>query len=114
MFAHFGHKWMCLHWGPYWQYEVREDECSASGIEESKPSQGNIIQDALELSGIDISSTDYDIVGNEQVEGDALHTYAINLVVLANLKRVAMDILPPVGCFATYIACEQAFIGEPT
>ncbi|CAB3991294.1 Hypothetical predicted protein [Paramuricea clavata] len=68
MFAHFGHRWMCLHRGPYWQYEVREDECSTSGIEESKPSQGNIIQDALKLSGIDISSTDYDIVGNEQVE----------------------------------------------
>ena len=83
------------------QYEVREDECSASGIEENKPSQGNIIQDALKLRGIDISSTDYDIVGNEQVEGDALHT--IILVVLENLKKVAMDILPPVGCSATYV-----------
>ena len=24
-FAHFGHKWMCLFRGPYWQYVLRSD-----------------------------------------------------------------------------------------
>ena len=34
MFSHFGHKWLCLHRGPAWQYEVEADN-SLSVAEES-------------------------------------------------------------------------------
>lgn len=27
MFSHFGHKWLCLHRGPFWQYDVQDDNC---------------------------------------------------------------------------------------
>ena len=45
MFAHFGHKWLCLHRGPVWQY-VEEEEMAKS----SK----SLMEIALDESGIDL------------------------------------------------------------
>lgn len=43
MFSHFGHKWLCLHRGPFWQYDV-EDHC-AQDISRSSQEQitGNLL-----------------------------------------------------------------------
>lgn len=49
MFAHFGHRWMRLFRGPYWQYDVKEDHNNPEGV------QISILQDALNFSGIDLS-----------------------------------------------------------
>ena len=45
MFAHFGHKWLCLHRGPVWQY-VEKDEVA-------KPNE-SLVKIALDESGIDL------------------------------------------------------------
>ena len=32
MFSHFGHKWLCLHRGPVWQYEVEVNTETAESL----------------------------------------------------------------------------------
>ena len=59
MFAHFGHKWMCLFRGPYWQYDVQEDHNNSEP--EDKAQCCDILQDALNFSGIDLSMSDDNI-----------------------------------------------------
>lgn len=56
MFAHFGHKWACLHRGPYWQYEVEElTELQQRECDLDSSNSSNILESALEMSGIDLS-----------------------------------------------------------
>ena len=50
MFAHFGHKWVALHRGPCWQYEEKNDK----GHKITGIAPTNIIEDALQLSGISL------------------------------------------------------------
>ena len=53
MFSHFGHKWLCLHRGPAWQYEI---EPEVLGEEESFEMESveeiDIIQSALQESSV--------------------------------------------------------------
>ena len=51
MFAHFGHKWLCLHRGPTWCYE---QECKEENNVDSGSKHDNIIQEALQFSSIDL------------------------------------------------------------
>ena len=48
MFSHFGHKWLCLHRGPVWQYVDNKDEI----LQPSK----SLMEIALDASGIDLHS----------------------------------------------------------
>ena len=52
MFSHFGHKWLCLHRGPAWNYEWRNDQ-ETSNVEATSESN-SLIQEALKLSSIDL------------------------------------------------------------
>ena len=52
MFSHFGHKWLCLHCGPAWNYEWRNDQ-ETSNVEATSESN-SLIQEALKLSSIDL------------------------------------------------------------
>ena len=55
MFAHFGHKWACLHRGPCWQYEIQDiSKIQQEDYEDSCKSL-NILESALEMSGIDLT-----------------------------------------------------------
>ena len=62
MFSHFGHKWLCLHRGPAWQYELKAGN-SLSGAEESVEVESgeevNIIQRALQVSSFSLSDTEW-------------------------------------------------------
>ena len=50
MFVHFGHKWLCLHRGSAWQYEV--DNTNET---EQDPLPGNLSASSSEMTGeIDI------------------------------------------------------------
>lgn len=51
MFAHFGHKWLCLHRGPVWQYE---STCSA---ESEGPLQNSLDQGHTDI-GMDVAEVD--------------------------------------------------------
>ena len=62
MFSHFGHKWLCLHRGPAWQYEVQEtDEIEESLLGTSCSS---------EAESMEGSSTGEESVGEESVGAD--------------------------------------------
>ncbi|CAB3990641.1 Transposon Tf2-6 poly [Paramuricea clavata] len=63
MFAHFGHKWMCLHRGPAWQYEVKVEAQELST--ECEPMLSNILENALEFSGISFLSDDMENINTE-------------------------------------------------
>ena len=62
MFSHFGHKWLCLHRGPAWQYEVAAGN-SLSGaedsVEEESGEEVDIIQRALQESSFCLSDTEW-------------------------------------------------------
>ena len=58
MFAHFGHKWLCLHRGPTWQYETcPEPVKDFEQKDESSTTDDNIIEKALMLSSIDLADS---------------------------------------------------------
>lgn len=50
MFAHFGHKWLCLFRGPAWQYETEPDDVDAE-ISQSQ-SKTNLLETAMLECGI--------------------------------------------------------------
>lgn len=62
MFSHFGHKWLCLHRGPAWQYDVdthstiksplQDNECSTSSV--GTLDEEDIIQIALQESSLSV------------------------------------------------------------
>jgi hypothetical protein len=54
MFSQFGHKWLCLHRGPAWQYEVEDNVIEVADRNCSK----SLVEKALEQSGIDLSIDD--------------------------------------------------------
>ena len=62
MFSRFGHKWLCLHRGPAWQYKVQQD----NEIEESL--LGASCSSETEL--MEGTSTGVDSVGEESVGAD--------------------------------------------
>ena len=76
MFAHFGHKWMCLHRGPVWQYEVKVETDDQSNEGESEMS--DILQDALEFSGISSLSSDMESINLEPQTGNFFKWYFVD------------------------------------
>ena len=61
MYAHFGHKWLCLFWGPTWQYE-EESQVQQTGKEV------DVLEMALNIS--DISLLEGNVVEAEMETGD--------------------------------------------
>jgi len=59
---HFGHKWLCLHTGPAWQYEAEQDD----EIKESLLGASC----STETESMEGSSTGIDSVGEESVGAD--------------------------------------------
>ena len=76
MFAHFGHKWMCLHRGPVWQYEVKVETDDQSNEGELEVS--DILQDALEFSGISSLSFDMESINLEPQTGNFFKWYFVH------------------------------------
>ena len=79
MFSQFGHKWLCLHRGPAWQYEVDEADVKAdantavkdngdasTAVEDTVDANdetrlNSLMEKALQQSGIDLNTYDGDI-----------------------------------------------------
>jgi hypothetical protein len=79
MFSQFGHKWLCLHRGPAWQYEVDEADVKAdantavkdngdasTAIEDTVDANdetrlNSLMEKALQQSGIDLNTYDGDV-----------------------------------------------------
>ncbi len=53
MYAHFGHKWLCLHRGPAWCYVSSQ----ADKTDQPDGEYHNLIQEALEFSSIDLEAS---------------------------------------------------------
>ena len=51
MFAQFGHKWLCLHRGPAWQYERQVEENSPN---KESSNEKSLVEMALEQSGVNL------------------------------------------------------------
>jgi hypothetical protein len=97
MFAHFGHKWLCLHRGPTWKYDVEEEsvqlpECQQSnsnpGVtanppEVEKQHTNTIIADALADLHIDLD--DYQLP--LQIDCDVQEEQSLLDPTLENVKR---------------------------
>ena len=56
MFAQFGHKWLCLHRGPAWQYEMQVDE-NLSNNENS--GEKSLLEMALGQSEVNLGDGDF-------------------------------------------------------
>ena len=65
MFSHFGHKWLCLHRGPVWQYEV-EPQVGVSTYEVDG-SNVDIIQSALEQFSLSLKESSDSLMDGESV-----------------------------------------------
>lgn len=63
MFAQFGHKWLCLHRGPAWQYEIRETEEALQSNESQ--AEVDIIGSALQESLLNLAEE----VSDDSLEG---------------------------------------------
>lgn len=77
MFAQFGHKWLCLHRGPAWQYEPVAFKKPVTATVTSGKKQ-DLIQEALEQSSLDLSSFSHSA---ESEECSDLNTDMCNLSV---------------------------------
>ena len=68
MFAHFGHKWLCLFRGPAWQYETEPDNVDAE-VSQSQP-KTNLLETAMLECGIYevLSETEGPVVAGAIVE----------------------------------------------
>lgn len=79
MFSHFGHKWLCLHRGPAWQYDVdthstiesplQDNECSTSSV--GTLDEEDIIQIALQESSLSVDDLS---LSNEMSEDSCCST----------------------------------------
>ena len=66
MFSHFGHKWLCLHRGPAWQYEVESTNETDGPLlgnlgactEDTSVEEVDIIQSALQESSLCLNDLD--------------------------------------------------------
>ncbi len=67
MFAQFGHKWLCLHRGPVWQYEF-EKPVIATG---TCANEQDLIKEALEESSIDLSHFSHSAENEEYLDLNA-------------------------------------------
>ena len=73
MFSQFGHKWLCLHRGPVWQYEVEPQAAVHVNVDETDSSNMDIIQSALQQSSLSLKDSyaldlsDTTFTGNESV-----------------------------------------------
>ena len=57
MFSHFGHKWLCLHRGPVWQYEVEPQAAVNVNVDQADSSEVDIIQSALLQSSLSLEDS---------------------------------------------------------
>lgn len=98
MFAQFGHKWLCLHRGPVWQYEssTETDGPLENVVNQSETSIGmdvaevDIIQEALQQSSIDLDA-DHEV----QIDSDTLELVNTSI---CNLS-ISVDEVPT--CFSS-------------
>ncbi len=67
MFAQLGHKWLCLHRGPVWQYEF-EKPVIATG---TCANEQDLIKEALEESSIDLSHFSHSAENEEYLDLNA-------------------------------------------
>ena len=65
MFSQFGHKWLCLHGGQVWQYEV-EPQVGVNTYEVDG-SNVDIIQSALEQSSLSLEESSDSLMDGEPV-----------------------------------------------
>ena len=54
MFSQFGHKWLCLHRGPVWQYKVEPQAAEHVNVDEADSSDMDIIESALQQSSLSL------------------------------------------------------------
>ena len=67
MFAQFGHKWLCLHRGPAWQYEIQVEENLSNNENSGEKSHSNnkssgeksLLEMALEQSEVNLGDGDF-------------------------------------------------------
>ena len=78
MFSHFGHKWLCLHRGPVWQYQEHKEEI----MQLAK----SLMEIALDQSGIDLQSQKF----QELEDGDTLLSGSEFDLTLANVEAFAI------------------------
>ena len=57
MFSQFGHKWLCLHRGPVWQYEVEPQAAVNVNVDQAHSSEVDIIQSALLQSSLSLEDS---------------------------------------------------------
>ena len=57
MFSQFGHKWLCLHRGPVWQYEVDPQAAVHVNVDEADSSNVDIIESALQQSSLSLEDS---------------------------------------------------------
>lgn len=57
MFSQFGHKWLCLHRGPVWQYEVEPQAAEHVNVDEADSSDMDIIESALQQSSLSLEDS---------------------------------------------------------
>ena len=58
MFSQFGHKWLCLHRGPAWQYEMAVDPIE---LDASVNCGNSLVERALQESGLDLNTYNEDV-----------------------------------------------------
>ena len=57
MFSQFGHKWLCLHRGPVWQYEVEQQAAVHVNADQADSSEMDIVQSALLQSSLSLEDS---------------------------------------------------------
>ena len=57
MFSQFGHKWLCLHRGLVWQYEVEPQAAVHVNVDETDSSNVDIIESALQQSSLSLEDS---------------------------------------------------------
>ena len=86
MFTQFGHKWLCLHRGPAWQYESGTPKPIENLVQDSPNQEESIDQDiiheALNLSSIDLNESGVNL-DNDTLE--LVNTTMCNLSLTDNL-----------------------------
>ena len=58
MFSQFGHKWLCLHRGPAWQYEMAVDPIE---LDASVNCGNSLVERTLQESGLDLNTYNEDV-----------------------------------------------------
>lgn len=53
-YVQFAHKWLCLHGGPVWHYELEPQATECVNVDEADNSDTDIIQSALQQSSLSL------------------------------------------------------------